>query len=61
MTAPEKGDRKQPEGDPLEGLGPVDFDGHTAFRELTADQKLQWLAEAAAFALEARRVRRGPG
>ena len=35
-----------------------DFRGHTVFRQLDAMLKLQWLSEAAAFALQARRARR---
>ena len=34
-----------------------DFRGTTNFRELSVEQRLQWLSNAAAFALEARRAR----
>ncbi len=38
-------------------LSEEDFDGHTAFSALSPEQKLTWLAYAAAFVLEARRIR----
>jgi hypothetical protein len=31
---------------------PEDFDGHTEFYRLTAEQRLEWLCEAAAFVHE---------
>ena len=33
----------------LDHCTPEDFDGHTEFRNLTPEQRLDWLAEAAAF------------
>jgi hypothetical protein len=40
-----------------EQLTAEDFHGTTRFRELSVEQRLQWLSNAAAFALEARRAR----
>lgn len=34
-----------------------DFRGETAFRDLTIEQRLAWLARAAAFAIDMRRER----
>ena len=34
---------------------PEDFDGHTEFHRLTAEQRLEWLCEAAAFVYEFRK------
>jgi hypothetical protein len=31
---------------------PEDFDGHTEFHRLTAEQRLEWLCEAATFVYE---------
>lgn len=36
----------------LKHSSPADFDGHTEFRRLTAAQRLDWLAQAAAFVYE---------
>ena len=57
MTPPKREEPRRLEGDPLAGLGPEDFSGYTAFRELSVRQKLEWLAQAAEFVLEARRAR----
>ena len=38
-------------------LDASDFRGETAFRDLTIEQRLAWLARAAAFAIEMRRER----
>ncbi|MBC8043668.1 MAG: hypothetical protein IAF08_09525 [Rhizobacter sp.] len=35
----------------LQHLTPEDFDGHTEFHRLTAEQKLMWLSQAAQFAV----------
>jgi hypothetical protein len=43
--------------DPLAELSADDFAGHSEFGSLTVEQKLLWLAHAASFALEARRLR----
>jgi hypothetical protein len=57
VTPPERDETPRPGHDPLAGLGPEDFSGYTAFRQLSARQKLEWLAQAAEFVLEARRAR----
>jgi hypothetical protein len=36
----------------LKRCTPADFDGHTDFDRLTASQRLDWLAQAAAFVHE---------
>ena len=33
----------------LEQCVPADFDGHTEFRSLSAEQKLEWICQAASF------------
>lgn len=43
--------------DLLAKLDSSDFQGRTAFRRLSPDEKLLWVAHAASFALEARRIR----
>jgi len=35
-------------------LDPRDFDGHTCFKELTPEQRLEWLAELVIFVYESR-------
>lgn len=50
-------DRKRDDGDLFAALEPKHFAGNTAFKRLSAEQKLLWLAHAASFALEARKVR----
>jgi hypothetical protein len=45
------------DGDPLATLERTDFSGETAFRQLSAEQKLLWLVHAASFVLEARQAR----
>lgn len=42
----------------LAGLDERDFDGHTCFKELTPEQRLDWLAELAVFVHECRKARR---
>ncbi len=37
-------------------LDPAVFDGHTCFRELTQEQRLNWLAELVVFVNETRRI-----
>ena len=37
------------------------FDGHTCFKELTPQQRLDWLAELVVFVYEAKRVRDSKG
>lgn len=34
-----------------------DFDGHTAFAEMTAEQRLLWLSHAAEFIMQARNLK----
>jgi len=41
----------------LAGADCSDFDGHTEFHKLSAEQRLLWLSEIAVFAAEARRFR----
>lgn len=41
----------------LELLPPDAFDGHTCFKELTPQQRLDWLAELVVFVYEAGKVR----
>jgi len=41
----------------LAGADCSDFDGHTEFQTLSAEQRLLWLSEIAVFATEARRFR----
>ncbi len=36
----------------LDKLSSRDFDGHTSFAQMTAEQKLLWLSNAAAFVYE---------
>jgi hypothetical protein len=38
----------------LAGLDERDFDGHTCFKELTYEQRLDWLAELVVFVHECR-------
>ena len=38
--------------DVLKRCSPADFDGHTDFQRLTTSQRLDWLAQAAAFVYE---------
>jgi hypothetical protein len=40
------------------GLTPEDFDGHTAFHSMTAEQRLNWLSEIARFLHELSSMRR---
>jgi hypothetical protein len=50
MTTNERhGEREPSEACPdwLKPFRPQDFDGHTAFAELTADQRLDWLQRSA--------------
>jgi hypothetical protein len=39
-------------------LTPEDFDGHTAFHSMTAEQRLNWLSEIARFLNELSSMRR---
>ena len=39
-------------------LDPRDFDGHTCFKELTPEQRLEWLAELVIFVHEARNYKK---
>jgi hypothetical protein len=57
MSDAENEKRRATDNDRLAQLTPEDFGGRTAFRCLTPEQKLRWLAHAASFAMEARRVR----
>jgi hypothetical protein len=41
----------------IEGLTPSDFDGHTCFKELSPEQRLDWLAELVVFVHESRSFR----
>jgi hypothetical protein len=47
----------------IEGLTPSDFDGHTCFKELSPEQRLDWLAELVVFVYESRsfRIKRDRG
>jgi len=36
-----------------------DFDGHTCFKELTPEQRLDWLAELVVFVYETKNTRKG--
>jgi len=38
-------------------LDPSDFDGHTCFKELSPEQRLDWLAELVVFVYESRSFR----
>ncbi len=40
---------------------PEDFDGHTDFRKLTYEQRLEWLAQAAQFVREYKGKARAAG
>jgi hypothetical protein len=39
-------------------LDPSDFDGHTCFKELTPEQRLDWLAELVVFVYEAKKFKK---
>ena len=41
----------------LDGLKNEDFDGHTSFKEMSAEQKLLWLSNAASFVFESRSLK----
>jgi len=38
-------------------LDAADFDGHTCFKDLTPEQKIDWLAELVLFVYECRLIR----
>ncbi|MBD3347063.1 MAG: hypothetical protein GF401_18570 [Chitinivibrionales bacterium] len=38
----------------IETLSESDFDGHTAFQHMTAEQRLEWVSNAAQFWFETR-------
>ncbi|MFH0909253.1 MAG: hypothetical protein V1929_10860 [bacterium] len=60
---PSEGLARTPEeiADILRRSRPSDFDGHTDFHRLTSSQRLDWLAQAAAFVHEFKgAVRRKP-
>jgi len=42
----------------LSKLDASDFDGHTCFKELTPEQRLDWLAELVVFVYEARNCKK---
>lgn len=44
----------------ISSLDSTDFDGHTCFRELTPEQRLDWLAELVVFVHECREVTSWP-
>lgn len=44
--------------DALAGAAPSDFDGHTDFRRLTPEQRLEWLSQVVQFTWMVKRSRR---
>jgi len=44
----------KPTLDALQGFGPENFNGHTEFYRMTAQQRLAWLDQAVAFIREAK-------
>ena len=40
----------------LSGVSSRDFDGHTAFLEMSAEERLLWLSHAAAFVEEIKQI-----
>ncbi len=52
MTDPNN-NSESPEVD-LSQLQPTDFDGHTSFSLMNAEERLLWLSNAASFILETR-------
>lgn len=41
----------------IDCLDPSDFDGHTCFKDLSPEQRLDWLAELVVFVYESRSFR----
>ena len=46
--------------DALRELGPDDFNGHTEFHRMTAQQRLAWLDDAVAFIRDAKNIKSHP-
>jgi hypothetical protein len=41
----------------IKDLESKDFDGHTSFKQMSAEQKLLWLSNAASFVIESRSLK----